>query len=185
MKKSQKNIIHEEITTPIVEFTDLRSITRSEQCITDVYLIHDYKQVPWLRFGAAQLRHNERTRSSSIAARLTAGVTDFEHDSAYAMRLPLIGVEFEKEFEYSIVLLHGWVDPSASEDFHVPLPGYDPSSLPGATVCKDARCSEPHPIVPEMHFAGPPSKDCRELYEKVRGKRVEIRIRYKIGDGDL
>jgi hypothetical protein len=112
--------------------TDLRAITRdTDKCRTTVALYLDgYTRTPWLRFGQAQLssqseRHTGRSR---LEARMTAGVTDFEHDSAYALRLPLIGVQFDGLLvRYHTTFLIGWIDPDAEEDFHVPGPGYDPT----------------------------------------------------------
>lgn len=183
--------------TPIDELvahTDLRPITRmADRChaVVVVELGFD-KKVRWLELGQVQLR---RQRESSginayrLEAYLTEGVCDFEHDSAYALRLPLIGVQLgDLGIHYHNTVLTAWIDPNAvdtfSQDFHVPRPGYDPTKHPKAVTCegiydekKKKYCKwnegKPHVIVPEGFYVPPFD---RELYEAVRGKRVEITI---------
>lgn len=162
--------------------TDLRAITRdADKCRTTVALYLDgYTRTPWLRFGQAQLssqseRHTGRSR---LEARMTAGVTDFEHDSAYALRLPLIGVQFDGLLvRYHTTFLIGWIDPDAEEDFRVPGPSYDPAKLQDAHRCRDVRCLKDNPdghiIVPEGYYVPPHNP---KLYKLVAGKRVEIAI---------
>jgi len=163
---------------PIVK-TDLRDITRnSKKCVTYVTLHWDWDtRIEWLIFGEVQLRYQENLKQWTLAARLIAGVTDFEHDSAYALQLPLIGLQFENFVEYSRVHADAWIEPNDPERFRVPLPGYNPMKHPKTVICDGKKhCkwgdSKSHPIIPEGFYAGPPTD--LELYKLVRGKRISI-----------
>ena len=158
--------------------TDLRAITRrSDKCLTVVEIKWDWEtEIDWLTFGEAQLRHHENLGTHDLMAYLTDGVTDFEHDSAYALSLPLIGLRFTR-LDYHSTHFDAWVDPSHDADrgFRVPSPGYDPMKHPDAIVCRAKTCRRdgPHIIVPEGHYLPPFNK---ELFKLVAGKRVEITI---------
>jgi len=158
-----------------VERTDLLAISRHpNHCLTVVKLFPSWDQreaFDWLIGGQAELRHHEKVGTWDLTMRLTAGVTDFEHDSAYVFQLPLIGLTFESLYYHQTTFI-AWVNPNASEAFRVPRPGYNPMTMKGATTCKE--CKPRHLIVPEDHFAGPPTD--LELFKLVRGKRVEIQI---------
>jgi hypothetical protein len=171
-----------QVKTPsIVQETDLREITRyPELCLTEVYvqLTRDRQsRVKWLICGQSKLipQHDRRDGRWRLEAYLPEGVTDFEHDSGYAFKLPLIGIEFEM-VDYHQATFHGWVDPSNDhEDFRVPRPGYNPMKHPKAVTCKPSKyCEGNHVIVPEGFWAGPPSDV--ELWNVVKGKKVEILI---------
>ena len=163
--------------------TDLRSITRdSERCLTTVILHADWEtRVTWLEFGQASLHRQKESRHDGrwrLEAYLTEGVTDFEHDSAYALKLPLIGLQLnDLAVHYHSTHLVAWVDPEDSDNFRVPDPGYNPAKHKDAYVCKDKRCLDErkkgHIIIPEGFYVPPVNQ---ELYKLVRGKRVEIRI---------
>jgi hypothetical protein len=168
--------------------TDLREISReSDICSTVVRLSLDWNRddarppvIDWLKFGQANLRrqidssHDGRYR---LEAYLKEGVTDFEHDSAYALRLPLVGVQLSTlPVLYHNTILVGWVDSAQDEDyedFHVPRPGYNPMKHPEAHICKSEYCKrdEEHIIVPEGFYVPPFDQ---ELFDFVKGKRVEI-----------
>jgi hypothetical protein len=159
------------------ELVDLRSITREADRIrTKVVLLDRFssERTPWLLFGSCQVRFFENKHSWWLSAYMTSGVTDFEHDSAYALRLPLIGMTFDG-VEYGSTLLRAWVDPEGTDDFCVPTSSeYDPTKHPDATTCNYDRCAEdPHIIVPEGFYVPPFD---RQLFERVRGRKVEIRI---------
>lgn len=153
---------------------DIRAITRrSDSCLTTVTVHLDWQtRLRWLVFGEAQIQRLKR--NFLLKAYLPAGVTDFEHDSAYALRLPLVGLELDDLLvNYQQTHLVAFVDPSEPKDFRVPRAGYDPLKMDGTVTCSHGECKKsPHLIVPEGHYAGPPFD--RELYEAVRGKRVEI-----------
>lgn len=162
------------------ETTDLKDISRApDRCQTIVTLVLDWDtKLRWLVLGESRIR-TQRDRPDGrwrLEAYLKAGVTDFEHDSAYALRLPLIGVHFEG-VEYHQTRLTAWVDPNEADDFHVPKPGYNPMKHPKIHVCKGEHCTRDDPsghiIVPEGLYVPPFEAD---LYRAVRGKQVEILI---------
>jgi hypothetical protein len=161
--------------------TDLTKITReSKTQRTEVFVEwgHHEQKLRWLTLGQSRLRraHDRDDGCWQLAAYLTAGVTDFEHDSAYALQLPLVGLHF-KSVEYQRATFEAWVDPNPNDlsSFHVPRPGYNPMKLPEAYICKmKGQCAkEPHIIVPEGFYVPPVDED---LWLLVRGRRVEIRI---------
>lgn len=173
----------EEVKLP--PLTDLRAVSRDpKRCVTHVYIQTnpwDRERHEWLIFGAAQLRHQKESSPDGrfrLEGRMTSGVTDFEHDSAFVVRLPLIGVQFDGLLIHNhYAFLVGWVDPDGADDFHVPGPGYDPTKHKDAHRCKMKECVKEDPkshiIVPEGFYVPPFDP---ELYKLVRGKRVEIRI---------
>ncbi len=106
-------------------------------------------------------------------------MTDPEHDSAYALSLPLVGVEFG-DISYHTAEFSGWVDNCDPHGFHVPDPGYNPLQDKGVVICKvypDCK-RKPHKVVPEGFFVPPVNPT---LYQKVRGMRVTIRISTPVG----
>lgn len=171
-----------EIANPLVKYTDLRSITRSsDTCRTSVLIHLDWEtKVPWLEFGQAEIRFQKESSQSDgrhrLEARMTAGITDFEHDSAFAVRLPITGLTFQG-VNYHRTRFTAWVDPNEdpafSPDFRVPRAGYDPTKHKDAHKCKQCKGKEGHIIVPEGFYVPPFDA---ELYEAVRGKMIEISI---------
>jgi hypothetical protein len=159
---------------------DLRPITREpDRYQTVVKLFHGhFRSKRWLILGQARLQRHGRSHGPSLwifDSYLTEGVTDFEHDSAFALRMGLIGVEF-RGILYGHTEVQAIIDPQDRDGFHVPQPGYNPMELPDAEQCDGGKhCKwgdkEPHVIVPEGNYV-PPSD--RELYRKVRGRFVEI-----------
>lgn len=154
--------------------TDLSAITRrADRCLTTVTVDWDWQtQIRWLVFGEAKLRGHERNRTHELMAYLNGGMTDFEHDSAYALCLPLIGLQWTS-MDYHTSHFVAWVNPNveSDRDFRVPRPGYSPADLPESKMCR--RCKPHHIIVPEGYYQPPYDG---ELYKLVRGKRVEITI---------
>ena len=178
---SPKVITPQPPTLNIVKETDLRSITRdSARLRTDVILLEDpdgCRQIRWLMAGESRLTRNDHLNIWLLEAHLGGGATDPEHDTAYAFRLPLIGLTFEM-VAWHDARFSAWVDPNVGAEevggsFHVPWPGYDPAKAPGAVVCKSKSCHKRHVIVPEGLYV-PPFDPA--LYEAVRGKRVAIHI---------
>jgi hypothetical protein len=169
--------------------TELRRICRNADTrwarvsLTDRHGRNGY---PWLWLGESSLwRPGNGTGSTWwLTARLgprapgEGDPTDFEHDPAYACRMPLIGMELGAVHGHH-TFVSAWVDPDNPEEFRVPLPGYDPREHPDAVMCEDENCLEvppedgggPHVIVPEGSYV-PPFEE--RLYRAVRGKRVEI-----------
>jgi len=170
--------------TPLVEPVDLRSITReSSRVITTIKVIdvddqdgHDHK-FPWLTFGEPSFRYGERRDHATmeIGARLGKGATDFEHDSAWAFRFDLVGVEIKALWGLNHFV--GLVKPCSFRnhqfcDFHVPGPGYNPLTHPKTVRCTDKHCGpKGHPIVPQGYYVPPVNPD---LHEKLSGRWVEV-----------
>jgi hypothetical protein len=67
------------------------------------------------------------------------------------------------------------VDPGRKEDFHVPLPGYNPFEHPKTEKCPDCTGKDhtPHMMVPEGLYV-PPHEP--QLFELVKGRVVTITI---------
>lgn len=157
-------------------FIDLRAITREpDRHLTTIKLFRDhFRGKEWIVMGQARLIARDRSQGPSVwtfDAYLPVGVTDFEHDSAYAIRIPLIGVEFRSIY-YGHTEIVAVIDPMNYDGFHVPPPGYNPMKLDDAHECKSDYCKdEPHIIVPEGNYVPPTNK---ELFKMVRGRFVEI-----------
>jgi hypothetical protein len=171
-------------TEPLVQLTDLTAISRdADRCVTVVTLYQEslrQSPVQWLRYGRGNLypmNNHHRPGLWVLAARLGRGATDPEHDSAFAFKLPLVGVEIER-VEEGNVWAYGFVDAYDGEEFHVPRPGYDPFKR--ATICRHMACGNKHPIVPEGCYV--PKHDA-VLYEAVKGRLVEIRMGVRSAEG--
>jgi hypothetical protein len=104
----------------------------------------------------------------ALRIRLKGRAVDFEHDRAYALWLPLIGVQVDSVY-HGMVDFMGWIHPNSLDDFRVPPAGYDPVGHPETVTC--TQCDEPHPIIPEGFYT-PPTNEA--LYERVRGQKVKI-----------
>lgn len=162
------------------EYTDLRLITRASDQVRTLVILEDrYREntMKWLEFGECRLRRSDSSEFVEYAlhAFLPRGVTDFEHDSACAVSLPLIGLEF-RGIEYHQATFTAFISLDAGEPFagfHVPRPGYNPMEHEDAEMCDSKHCNEPHIIVPEDFYV--PSFDS-ELYAAVRGRGVRIYI---------
>lgn len=161
-------------STSDLKTIDLRRISRNpRKCLTTVGLRIDWTtQLIWLRFGEAEIQYNDQTNVWTLGAYMGFGATDFEHDSAHILKLPLVGLKLEMVIGHMSILtafIHG-----DGEQFHVPPNSkYNPMKLPEACICKEKRCGKPHPIVPEGFYVPPYN---RELHRRVMGKRVEIRM---------
>ena len=122
----------------------------------------------WIELGASEIR--DESNLCCLAARMDYGITDFEHDSAYALRLPLIGLKFVMSYNHTIHF-EAYIDPHNEDEFRVPPVNYDPTKHERAYTCED--CEEHHPVVPEGFYVPPFDK---ELYDKVKGHKVRITI---------
>lgn len=159
---------------------DLTEITRdSSRMRAVVYLVPEDtfegpSMIEWIKLGQVQLDLRERTQTWVLRSYLAKSATDFEHDSAYALQLGLIGLHFES-VRYHTSTFKAWVHPSSSDDFRVPPPGYNPLSGPKVTTCKQypACKKDPHPMLPEGSYV--PERNL-DLYKKVRGMSVEIQV---------
>lgn len=163
--------------------TDLRGISRdSDTCRTTVTVDMGYdengreKLVKWIVAGQGQLDKldgHRRVQRWWLRSYLD-NATDFEHDSAYAFRLPLLAVEFKAVWWHQ-VHFNALINPNEPDDFHVPLPGYNPLEHPKTEQCPEERCQGEHAhlIVPEGMYV-PPFEP--ELFKLVAGRPVEIVI---------
>ena len=156
-----------------IEHIDLRKICR-ETDLVEVkvsFMDYDHRGEPWITLGQASLRKSGRG-GWELFARMDA--TDFEHDSAYAINLPLIGLELDSVY-YNRCNFVAWVNPNLGEldpNFRVPTSSdYDPTKLEDAYMCEMDGCEKSHPVVPENYYQPPFN---RKLFEKVRGKKAEI-----------
>ena len=167
---TQFGFIAERLETYLpVNETDLRKITRrSDRCKTTVNLKHRGDETPWLVFGEAHM--NLEHTPATLQAYLPPGVTDFEHDSGWALSLPLIGVTF-KHVWYHHTTIQAWVAPHRSSDFRVPNPGYNPLEV--AEKCPTCKGEDEHLMVPEEYYLPEANRD---LYKAVSGREVVIRI---------
>jgi hypothetical protein len=160
-----------------VEPVDLRPITRhTDKVVTRVYLCDEFgnHQRVWLTMGQCKLmRPIPRNQMRWWLGAHLDGATDFEHDSAYALRLPLLGLSFEM-LEMGMAWFHAIVDPNNSDDFCVPPPGYNPMEHEEAYFCEEGHCKKnPHIIVPEGFFVPPRNP---ELHAKVACRHVLITV---------
>jgi hypothetical protein len=152
---------------------DLRAITRYPKlCKTRVILYWDWNRenaFEWILAGQSQIMLSDRKNDNvSLDARMDA--TDREHDSAYAFKLPIIGLRLEHVWYHTSHFV-AWVNPNEPEDFNVPDAGYNPTKDPNAYRCKECKGKEAHIIVPNFV---PPSN--LPLFELVKGKKIEIEI---------
>lgn len=190
MPRREPKLSPEELCPTIMDkppLTDLRPISRDvKRCVAVVVLKVDWdsqNDTKWLILGSASIvrRGGDRHEGQwSLQARMDS--TDFEHDSAYVLQLPLIGLQLDGLAVYNHhAHFVAWVDPNNPGDFHVPSPGYDPRKEEGAHRCKHPQCLkddkgkkiEAHIVVPEGFYVPPFNL---ELYKMVRGKKVEIRM---------
>ena len=156
---------------------DLRGISRDAKHVETRIYLHDgswraSEKKLWIRVGSVEIRrHDEGERWSLVAYHTNA--TDFEHDSVYILRLPLIGLAFEMSTEI-MSFLHAWVDPNISDWFNVPQVGYDPLKWAAAkppTTCM--ACKPKHPVVADGLYL--PSFN-KTTYHLTMGRRVSIEL---------
>lgn len=156
-----------------LEHIDLRNICRETDLVevTVSFMDYDSRVETWITLGQASLRTNGRN-GWELYARMDA--TDFEHDSAYVINLPLVGLQLDSVW-YNQCNFIAWIDPESGEfgpNFRVPTSSdYDPRKLEDTYMCESDRCEKPHPVIPEKYYQPPFD---RKLFEKVRGKKVEI-----------
>jgi hypothetical protein len=160
-------------------YLDLRPISRNtNRCETTIYLKLERPQsFKWISLGEVQLRAPDgggRSRPWYLSAYLKGRATDFEHDSARAISMALVGVDIVA-VDYAGTRLRAYIEASYPRDFCVPPAGYNPLTDPEATVCRE--CEEHHVIVPEgMYYPRPDP----ELHSMLRGLEIEITIGFPL-----
>jgi len=148
----------------LIDLTHLCRTTNNRS--TRVVLAPPYRgaREEWLKLGMADLIQHQ---DYWILKAYLKNAKDFEHDGAFALRLPLIGVTFEAIYANQ-THMYGWVRPDDHEDFNVPTSSsYNP--FLNATVCD--QCEEKHYVVPEGFYVPPFD---RGLYETVKGRKVQL-----------
>jgi hypothetical protein len=154
--------------------TDLCSITCDSDKVKTIVRLCDefgHRDLEWLIFGRCGVRlarENQRPARWWLQAHLAKGATDWEHDNAFALRLPLVAIEMQMVLG-SNVILGALIDGRDPADFRVPPPGYDP--IAEGEICKDEHCGRRHPVVDRYL---PPENP--ELLRVVMGRQVEIFI---------
>ncbi len=156
----------------MIKLIDLSKITRDAgKIFTEVRLCDGANLFLWIKFSQCYLRKFNDERWC-LGAYLRSA-TDFEHDSAHALSLSLIGINFES-IDYGLTRFSGWIKPDSSEHFRVPTPGYNPLKHPETEKCSEDHCQSKenrHVIVPENFYVPPENT---ELFKLVRGRRVEV-----------
>lgn len=148
---------------------DLCAVTRDSETVRtciEVRIRHEYFQ--WLRFGSLSQVGDQLTR---VGAYLKEGMTDEEHDSAYALSFDVSPIVLTS-IRSGVVTLKAWVAGAAedSESLHVPFESVlSVDEIEGVTC--DADCGEQHIIVSRYS----PSADV-ELWKKLRGRELRITI---------
>lgn len=158
-------------------FKDWREYTRdAETCTTviSVYDPEDMRHNPWLLFGQLNIREPQgRDHQYNRLCVYLKDTTDFEHDSAYLITIPFIGLRFGAlPVRYHIVTLTAWIAPEIGEpqpDFAVPDHNYNPDAY--RVPCELERCVKEDPHKISEHYHAPYNKT---LHNLVRGRSVEI-----------
>ena len=114
-----------------IKLVDLRHLCRdTSTCVCYVTLLDaQYRRTLWIKLGQVSLRKfgDRGVPWWWLEAYMTAGVTDPEHDSAYALKLPLVGVTFG-DVHYHQQTVKAIIAPHKEREFHVPPPGYAPKT---------------------------------------------------------
>lgn len=120
----------------------------------------------WLEFGECVITNEGRT--CFIGSRMRDGITDFEHDSCYAVHIDLVGLRYlftsshVSHFEAHLTTKH--------EDIRIHEPDYEPEKTKGAWRCKEKSCEDKHLMLPDGGFTPPIYKFARV----VAGRRISI-----------
>lgn len=163
---------------------DMREVTRDSKYFRTQIRIEPQRHYPRVEIvcGRINLRFSGRDgQYGELSARAQYGVTDFEHDSAYVFRIPIVGVKFNF-MDNGWTSLTGLLLGKEPEELRL-MAGYNPLLLEGTVLCNDERCTrdpeekkrwpQGHPIIPEGYYAGPIMKNTK-LYQQLVGSTVEI-----------
>lgn len=147
---------------------DLRPITRdSDHAETQISVILQNQPVLWIQAG--RLSHfNLSPSNQNLGAYFRDGVTDFEHDSAYAFHINVVGT-FLHQIYHGVVELRAWLASRAddTERFKIPVAPIDLDSLEWCSSCTGSERHRVGAYTPKPH---------RELWERLRGAELVIQI---------
>jgi len=155
----------------MVNVLDLRPYSRRpDVCLTEVLVQTGWssEMTLWIQAGEASIRINDHNQTADLKV-YWDGVQDAEHDSAYILVLPLIGVKMTLLHCHTVSLI-AWIDPNEYEGFNVPLPGYPSPNDTRKCLRNDCKGDRAHligPYIPKVNT---------ELFTLMRGRRVEINI---------
>lgn len=148
------------------DLLDLVKVTRpgvvTRVRIQDPYYLNESV---WIQCGLVSLLRRSADDAWSFAAHLTAAATDCDGGSALAFSFDLVGVNFAMLHEGS-ARFTAWIRGDDVDAFRVPVPGYSPLVDDSTVNCQS--CERSHRVV----YYKPPAN--RDLFEKVRGRRVFI-----------
>lgn len=155
---------------------DLRPCTRnSDFCLTCIWVIDSHrKEHLWIVGGEAQLLragdsdlNRGRWYLKMYGTAKGLNLVDREHDSAYALYIELIGVDFDS-VAYQQTSLYGWITPQDPESFRVPKSNDLLST--GDLPCELEECQEDPHYMTDYYQPAPDA----ELYERLMGRRVHV-----------
>lgn len=163
-----------------IEEIDLTKVTRPGM-VTSIIVGPRWERKKWITCGLVNI--SKSGESVELAARAGYGITDFEHDSAYIFRIPLLYVNFEF-IDSGRMYFNGMIGGDDPKDLRVPDSGaYDPYKLEGATRCTHCKGEEKgHLIVPEGYWSGPPANPA--AWKALFGQRIEISMYVRTGGGE-
>lgn len=164
----------------VVEALDMLKFTRNADKVRTYISIYDpyaeRRETPWIICGDIQISSRDNVNVWDIGARMGHGVTDFEHDSAYAFRFEAVGLQFDGQY-FGRMQFTAWINPNDPETFYIPKTAANPLEAKDTAHCTEKECKAeakkrkevPHVIVDRFV---PPSNHA--LYEKLRGKQIRI-----------
>jgi len=126
---------------------------------------HGFK--PWLEFGQCSIVNENN--NCFIGGRMRDGITDFEHDSCYVVRIDLIGLQYKYTHNH-VSTFDAWLTTNPKE-IRIHSSDFRPENLEGPDgpyQCEE--CSPRHLILPEGYYVPP-------MYEQARivaGQQVVI-----------
>jgi hypothetical protein len=159
------------------DLVNLCAVTRDAHLVTTHISVKcNGEYFRWLEFGSLTTMGD---RKSFIGARYE-GVTDFEHDSAYAVRIEVIDVQLVNIYG-GCIELKTWVSAEDERGVSVPRKSILSFDELGAVPCEDEHCvgEESHLIVESFS----PANDV-ELWKRLRGRELRIEIVPKRTDSE-
>lgn len=121
----------------------------------------------WLEFGECNITNEGR--NCFIGGRIRDGITDFEHDSCYVVRLELVGLQY-KFTNHHVTYLEAHLSPDP-DGIRIHAPDFEPEKVEGSWRCKEKHCDK-HLMLPDGYFSPP----IYPLARVVAGKRVSIML---------